>query len=160
MTLEANKVLVRRYFEEALDDPDIYDEILADGFRAHPVHLATVISDEGSGPPAFKAFAAWLHSTWSGPSVSVDEIMAEGDRVTARWTFRGAHDRGAFLGVPPSGKEVAYTGITIFQVARGKLAEGWALFDRLWLLQQLGVVTDPGQLLANAAKPGAATQDG
>ena len=159
MTLEASKVLVRRYFEEALDDPDIYDEILADGFRVHPVHHATVISDEGSGPPAFKAFAAWLHSTGSGPSMNVDEIMAEGDRVAARWTFRGTHDRGAFLGAPPSGKEVAYTGITIFRIARRKLAEGWALFDRLWLFQQLGVVPDTGELLANAAKPGAAEQD-
>ena len=160
MTLEANKVLERRYFEEALDHPEIYDELLADEFQVQPIHHATVIADEGSGPSAFRSFAAWLHSTWSGPSMSVDEIVAEGDCVAARWTFHGTHDRGVFLGVAPSGKEVAYTGITIFRVARGKLAEGWALFDRLWLFQQLGLVTDPGQLLANAAKPGAATQDG
>jgi len=160
MTLEANKVLVRRYFEEAPDHREICDELLADEFQVQPIHHATVIDDGGSCPPAFKTFAAWLHSTGSGPSMNVDEIMAEGDRVAARWTFRGTHDRGAFLGAPPSGKEVAYTGITIFRVARGKLAEGWALLDRLWLFQQLGVVPDTGELLANGAKPGAAEQDG
>jgi len=155
MNAEANKTLVRRYFEEALDHPEIYEDLLADGFQVHPIHHATVISDEGSGPPAFKTFAAWLQSTWSGPSMSVETIVAEADWATAHWTFRGTHDRGPFLGVPPSGKRIEYAGVTVFRVEEGKLAEGWALFDRLWLFQQLGIIPETAELLAKAGAPGA-----
>jgi predicted ester cyclase len=156
MTSETLEALVRRYFEEAPDKPDLYDEILTEDFRVHPVHHATVISDEGSGPPAFKAFAGWVHSIWSSPSMKVEDVFSDGERVAARWTFYGRHDRGPFLGLPPTGKEISYSGITLFRVAHGKLAEGWALFDRLWLFQQLGVVPETGEFLARAAHSGTA----
>jgi steroid delta-isomerase-like uncharacterized protein len=151
MSIEESKTLVRRYFEEALNKAELYDELLNDDFQVHTIHHATVISDEGSGPPAFKTFAAWLHSVWSDARMTVEEMIAEGDRVMAYWTFCGKHS-GEFFGVPPTGKQVSYSGITIFRVADGKLAEGWALFDRLWLWQQLGVVPETAEFLARAKK--------
>jgi steroid delta-isomerase-like uncharacterized protein len=149
MSEEENKELVRRYFEEAIDRVEIYDEILSNDFQVYAIHHATIGSDEGRGPQAFKAFAAWLHSVWSDPCHTVDEMVAEGDRVTARWTFRGTHT-GEFFGLPPTGRKVSYCGITIFRIADGKLAEARALFDRLWLFQQLGVVPSTAEFLGRA----------
>ena len=76
-------------------------------------------------------------------------MIAEGDRVVARWTFRGIH-QGEMFGLPPTGKEVSYSGINIFRIVDGKLAEGWDIFDRLWLWQQLDVLPDTSEFLAAA----------
>jgi predicted ester cyclase len=65
-------------------------------------------------------------------------VVAEGDRVVLRWTARGTH-RGAFLGVPPSGAAVRFTGIDIVRIADGRIQEGWAEESNLSTLGQLGV---------------------
>ncbi len=69
--------------------------------------------------------------------------MADGDKVVARVTSRGTH-RGAFRGIPPTGKPITVRGINIFRIANGKMVEHWGLTDRLDALQQLGVVPPLG----------------
>lgn len=69
--------------------------------------------------------------------------MAEGDKVVTRSTWHGTH-RGAFLGIPATGEQVAVTAIDITRYAGGKAVEHWAEMDLLGLLQQLGVVPPPG----------------
>ena len=71
-------------------------------------------------------------------------MIAEGDKVAVRFTARGTH-KGEFLGIPPTGKQVAWAGINIYRVASGKIAETWQLSDGLGLMQQLGVVPPVGQ---------------
>jgi hypothetical protein len=70
-------------------------------------------------------------------------MLAEGDRVVTRWTARGTH-RGELMGIPPTGKPVTMTGITINRLEGGKVVEDWTVFDQLGLLQQLGAIPAPG----------------
>ena len=74
---------------------------------------------------------------------TVDDMIAEEDKVASRLTLRGTH-RGDFQGIPPTGKRVVQTGIDILRIAGGKVVERWGEFDNLGLLQQLGVVPPPG----------------
>ncbi len=79
---------------------------------------------------------------------TVEDMLAEGDRVASRYTARGTH-RGELMGLPPTGRQVTEVGIVISRLAEGKLVEDWHSPDNLGLMQQLGVVTFPGpQLLA------------
>jgi steroid delta-isomerase-like uncharacterized protein len=149
MSVEQNKTLVRRYFEAAVEDPAIYDEILAADFQGYAIHHTTMTSDEVRGPEPFKAFAAALQAAWRERQMIIDELIAEGDRVMARWTFRGRHVGDAF-GVSATGKEITYSGINIFRVATGKLAETWDIFDRLWIWQQMEILPPTGEFLEAA----------
>ena len=79
--------------------------------------------------------------------MTVDELIAENDRVMVRWTFHGTH-QGEFSGVPPTHKPVTYSGINIFRIADGKIAEVWDLYDRLWMWQQLGVLPEIKEAIA------------
>ena len=75
---------------------------------------------------------------------TVEDLIAEGDKVVARLTVRGTQ-QGAFMGIPPTGKHVTVTGIDINRLAGGKSVEHWLNMDTLGLLQQLGVIPAPGQ---------------
>jgi predicted ester cyclase len=85
-----------------------------------------------------------LRGAFPNLEVTVEDQVAEGDRVVTRWITRGTH-KGEFQGIPPTGRQVAITGITIFLVADDKLLEGWSNADMLGMLQQLGAVPEPGQ---------------
>lgn len=143
MSLETNKALVRRYFEEAPYNPAVCDEIFADHFLFHTIQRAQVTSQvTESTPQSMKEANQWLKTVWSADVwMKVDEVIAENDRVMVRWTFHGVH-AGEFAGLPPTQQPISYAGINIFRIADGKIAEIWDLFDRLWLWQQLGVLPD------------------
>ncbi|MFN8496131.1 MAG: ester cyclase [Caldilineaceae bacterium] len=149
MSIEHNKKLVRRYFEEAPKQPEVYDEILTDDFQVHALHHATVTTDEDRGPNAYKMLATAMQQGWADNQMVVEELIAEGDRVMARWTFRGVHVGDAF-GVLATSKEITYAGINIFRIANSKLAESWDLFDRLWIWQQLGAIPPTREFLTKA----------
>jgi predicted ester cyclase len=143
MSIEENKILVRRYFEDARYDPDICDEIFAPRFQFHTIQHASITSQSvESDPQSEKAAYEWLTTVWSANwRMTVDEIIAENDRVMVRWTFSGTHV-GKYSGLPPTDKDVIYSGINIFRIANGKIAEIWDISDRLWLWQQLGVLPE------------------
>ena len=77
-------------------------------------------------------------------TVTVEDLVAEGNKVAARWIWGGTH-RGDMMGIPPTNKQVAATGTSIHRVAEGKIVESWFNFDALGMMQQLGVVPTPGQ---------------
>ena len=74
---------------------------------------------------------------------TVEDLVAEGDKVVVRYTGRGTQ-QGELWGIPPTGKQMTYTGILIWRFAEGKIAEHWAEPDRLGLMQQLGVISPQG----------------
>ena len=147
MSIEENKKLVRRYFEDAPRNPELCDEIFAPSLLFHAIQHALPQTTE-SNPQSEKAAYEWLKNVWGDWRITIDEMIAEGDRVMARWTFHGAH-RGDYLGLPPTNKQVSYSGINIFRVENGKIAEIWDIVDRLWLWQQLGVIPQVKDAIAN-----------
>ena len=142
MSLEENKALVSRYFEDAPYNPDTCDEIFAPSFRFHTIQMASVTPQVvESSPESEKAAYEWLKTVWGDWSMTIDEMIAEGDRVMVSWTFQCTH-QGEFSGLLPTNKQVVYSGINNFRITDGKIAEIWDIFDRLWMWQQLGVLPE------------------
>jgi steroid delta-isomerase-like uncharacterized protein len=136
---EENKALVQRFVEEAFNkgNLDVADEVYASDFVSH----------ESAGPsersPEYvKQFVGMYRGAFPDGHTTVEDVIAEGDKVAYRWTFRGTH-RGELLGIPPTDNQVTITGITLDRVSGGKIEEEWNHFDQLGILQQLGAA--PGQ---------------
>jgi predicted ester cyclase len=150
MSMQENKILVARYFEDAPCHPEICEEIFAPTFQFHTIlHASVSAQTVESNPMSEKVAYEWLQSVWSpGWRITVDEMIAEDDRVMVRWTLDGIH-QGEYYGLPPTNKRISYSGINIFRIANGKIAEIWDLADRLWLWQQLGVFPDLKDAIAS-----------
>jgi predicted ester cyclase len=73
---------------------------------------------------------------------TIEDLIAEGDKVVARWRCRATH-QGEYMGIPPSSKEVEFTGISVYRIERGKIAESWNVEDKLGLMRQIGAITEP-----------------
>lgn len=139
---EEDKALIRRFVEEAFNkgNLDVADEIYASTFISHDP-----TAPEGQGSPeAVKQFVNTYLGAFPDGHTTVEDSIAEGDKVAYRWTFRGTH-QGELMGISPTGKQVEITGITINRLSGGKIEEQWNLFDQLGMLQQLGVAPAPGQ---------------
>src|SRR5258708_38594660 len=95
------------------------------------------------GKEAFKQFLSMYLTAFPDLHFTIEDIIAEGDTVVVRFTFRGTH-QGDLMGIPPTGKQVVVTGIDIICAANGKVVEEWVNRDELSLLQQLGVIPTPG----------------
>jgi predicted ester cyclase len=78
-------------------------------------------------------------AAFSDISITVEDQIAEGDKVVSRWTIRGTH-KGEYMGIAPTGKQVTITGISIYRIEKGKIVEDWANSDMLGMLQQLGAI--------------------
>jgi predicted ester cyclase len=84
--------------------------------------------------------------------LTIEDIIAEGQTVMARWSCRGTH-KGDLSGIAPTGKQFNISGVSIARFTGGKMVEGWVNWDALGLMQQLGVVADLAKTKAAAAKP-------
>ena len=93
----------------------------------------------------YKQLVTMYFSAFPDLHLTIEDQIAEGDKVVTRWTARGTH-QGPFMGIPPTGKRAVVTGIAIDRFANGKFVENWNNGDDLGLLQQLGVVPVPGQV--------------
>lgn len=138
MSTEDNKALVRRGFEEIWNRGNlaVIDEFIAPNYVDH--EPTTTLQ----GPEAHKQFVLMYRSAIPDLHITIEDQIAEGDKVVTRWTARGTH-QGPLMGIPPTGKQAVVTGIDRF--ANGKAVEAWNNFDALGMLQQLGVVPAPGQ---------------
>ena len=135
---DRNKALVTRWFEEVWNQGRI--ERLAD-FRA-PDAVATGLGNcESRGDAPFQAMYSNLRETLPDLHISIDDIMAEGDRVAVRITLEGTHT-GAALGASPSGRKISVPALIIARIVDGKIAQAWNSIDRLSLLLQIGALPD------------------
>jgi len=101
-----------------------------------------------SNPESEKAVYEMLRAVWSSDwHFTVDELIGENDRVMVRWTFYGTH-QGELSGLPPTNRQVVYSGINIFRIVEGKIAEIWDISDRLWMWQQLGLLPEIKEAIA------------
>ena len=134
MDAQKNKALIRRLYEEVYANWDfgVLDELIAGDFVGHGAPPGTP-----PGPAGVRQFYAWLRAAFPDIRYSVEDLVAEGDKVVVRWRWRGTH-QGEYYGIPPSGKPVTATGIAIYRIAGGKCVERWVGFNALGVLQQLG----------------------
>jgi predicted ester cyclase len=137
-TLEANKVIGRRVLLEIWGQGrlDVTDELYAPDYVDHVTQGPEPV--EVRGPAGLKAAVTLFRGAFPDLDYTVDDEIAERDLVVARFSARGTH-LGAFLGAPPTGKPVAYTGTDINRVVDGRIVESWVHYDALGLLQQVGL---------------------
>jgi steroid delta-isomerase-like uncharacterized protein len=134
-----NKDLVRRVIEEFLNsaDPALADELFHPDFVDH-----NPSNPEMSGLENVKRSVTDWHRAFPDTVNAVGDLLAEGDRVAARWVTRGTH-RGEFLGIPATDNRIEVTSSGIFRVEGGKVAESWDHFDALGMLAQLSATPVP-----------------
>jgi steroid delta-isomerase-like uncharacterized protein len=137
MSTEQNKAMDRRVYEEVWNGGNlaVIDELVAANYVDHDQEPPGALE----GVEGLKQSVTMYRTAFPDVHFTVEDQIAEGDRVVTRWTARGTH-QGAFMGIPPTGKQAMVTGISITRVASGKVVEGWTNFDALGLLQQLGAV--------------------
>ena len=136
MSVEANKTLVRRFYEEAWDQGDfgVADELFAPDYVRHDLRAG----DARPGPAGQKEIAAAFRGAFPDLRFSVDFVLGEGDLVAARWTASGTNT-GAWNGIEPTDRAVTFSGVNVFRFSEGKAVEIWNHRDDLGLLDQLGM---------------------
>ncbi len=141
---EHNKATVRRLFEEFWNKGNLS---LADQFFA-PIytHHDAATSDFGKGPEGERKRATLYRTAFPDLRLTVEDLLAEGETVMARWSCQGTH-KGELNGIAPTGKQIHITGTTTVRFSNSKMVEGYVNWDALGLMQQLGVVP---QLAAKA----------
>ena len=91
---------------------------------------------------AFKQFRNGFYAGFPDLDHTIEDMIAEGDKVATRFTARGTH-QGEFQGVPPTGKQIVLTGLIINRVAGDRIAEQWHEIDAVGLMQQIGAIPAP-----------------
>ena len=138
MSTEENKTLSRRLFEEFWHQKklDVADEVLHD---EHVNYTHGNPAGFPKGSEEFKQFALIYLTAFPDLQVTIEDQIAEGDKVVTRWTAHGTNT-GSLFGIPATNKSVTITVISIDHFVDGKLVEAWTDFDNLGMFQQLGVV--------------------
>jgi predicted ester cyclase len=133
---EQNKAVVRRLFEDHWNQKNrsLTDELFAPSAILHTPD--GVLSGLQGATDLFDAYA----TAFPDFHLTLEDVVAEGDKVAVRWTFEGTH-RGPFAGIAATGKRVnVANGVAIYRIAGGKVVEGNFAWGKLGLMQQLGVM--------------------
>ncbi len=141
MSTEDNKAQVRRFYEEVFNQKKraAIDEFSDPSYVDHTAPPGLPGGIEGQ-----KQLIGMYLTAFPDLHLTVEDMIAEGDKVVSRWTASGTHP-GEFMGIPPTGKQLIAKGIEINRIAGRKFVEHWMELDTLGLLQQLGVVPMSGQ---------------
>lgn len=133
---ERNKAVVRRFIEEVQNNKDAaaYDELNDPEFVNLSAPPGMPTDREGGKMFLWSFFSAFPDSHWT-----IDDMIAEGDRVATKKTFTGTHT-GDFGGIPASGNSVTLEYVDILRLRNGKIIEHWLCMDQLTFLQQLGAI--------------------
>ena len=145
---EGNKNAVRRLFEEVWNKGHVQvtDELIAPTYTHHD----SSTPDVGRGPEAEKKRVTLYRNAFPDIRFTVEDMIAEGETVVARWSCRGTH-KGELNGIAPTNRQFNITGVSIARFTNGKMFEGFVNWDSLELMQQLGVVPELGKPKAIAA---------
>ncbi len=135
------KQIVRRLIEEPwTGNWGVIDEFVAPEYIGYDPAEPEPIR----GPAGFKANIEKYLAGFPGGGITVDDQIAEGDKVATRWTGRGTH-MGEIAGISPTGREVTISGLTLSRLENGMVVEEWTTWDTLGMLVQLGAVPTPAQ---------------
>ena len=141
VSTEYNRALVRRFVDEvqSAGNTGLIDEICSPEFDNHSTPPGTPTDREG-----IKVVTAIFRRAFPDSYFTVEDMVAEGDKVATRKTFHGTHE-GEFMGIPPSGRTVTMGLIDIVRISEGRVVEHWSMGDNLDMVRQLGVVPQPGE---------------
>ena len=135
---ETNKEVVKRYWNGKWNErrPEILDELQTSDvvYHGYPYKMNGIEEYK----QVYSVFASALHDT----RLTIEELIAEGDKVMTRVTTSGIH-KGELMGIPPTGKTVKWSQFTVFRLIDGKIAEEWEVLNELGMMQQLGFELKP-----------------
>lgn len=139
MSTETNKAIITRMVEQVWNEGrvDLVEEFLAADYIQHVVGQPTA-----TGSELVREAVIMSRNAYPDFHLSIDDLVAEGDKVAGRWSMTGTHE-GEFYGIPPTGKKVSQAGTTFYRLEKGRITEIWFLADMLGLMQQLGAVPAP-----------------
>jgi steroid delta-isomerase-like uncharacterized protein len=140
MSVENNKAVLRRLIEEAFNKGNlsVVDALLATDWVYHGIE-----GMELKGRDGFKQFVSMYRTAFPDLQITIDDMIAEGDKVAEIATFRGTF-KGSLMGIPPTGKQCTGKIMAASRFQDGKEAEVIEIFDRLSMFQQLGVIPPMG----------------
>jgi steroid delta-isomerase-like uncharacterized protein len=145
---EENKDLTRRSWEivakgslNTLDDA--LQEVYAHGIVMHEP------DEDVRGIEGVTQFVSMIRSALPDLRITLEDDIAEGDKVVSRWRAEGTH-QGELMGIAPTGNQVGITGITIHRIEEGKIVEEWENWDALGMMQQIGAIPSPEEQEAQA----------
>lgn len=133
-TLDRNKETYRRHIQQVFNEGrvNLLDELLAPSYVYHEAPPGTLPGAEG-----IKQVVSMFRAAFPDLEITIDDQIAEGDKVCSRATTRGTH-QGEIFGIPATGKVVTMTGMTIVRIVEGQIAESWVKNDVMGLMNQLG----------------------
>jgi len=139
MSAKENKAIVRRWNEVVnTGNVKVLDELAGANYVLH----------SSGGTRSLEDLKKGLHTAgraaFPDTRITIEDEVAEGDKVVIRWTIRGTH-KGEYMGIAPTGKQVTMTGISVYRIEKGKIVEDWSNSDMLGMMQQLGAVPPMGQ---------------
>ena len=139
MAVEDNKDIVRRFFDELMNKGNTaqVDEFLAPEFVNHFGGMGAADRE------TFRRLLPLYPAAFPDVHITIEDLVAEDDKVSARFTLRGTN-QGAFMGMPPTGRQVTMSGMALFRLAGGKIVEEYVNEDTLGMMQQL-TGPPPGQ---------------
>jgi len=135
MSIEDNKNLSKKLFEEVWNkgNLDVVDDLIALDYVIHMGNKDLVGIDN------YKNFVKIYRNAFPDIYYTVNDLIAEDDKVVERWSAQGTH-KGELLGIPPTNKKLKVTGIDIVRIKEGKMVERWAEYDFKGMMEQLGVI--------------------
>ena len=139
MSVEQNKMIARRFY-------DLFNTGNLDGLAE--IVTADVMDHnpapgQAAGFAGLKQVLGMFRAGFPDLQVTVEDVLAEGDKCLLRLRARGTHN-GAFLGIPPTGKPVDFPAMDLYRLADGKIVEAWHLEDLLTMMMQVGAIPPPG----------------
>jgi steroid delta-isomerase-like uncharacterized protein len=141
MSGEKYKNMERRMVDEVFNkgNIEVVDELFAPEYVLHMPG-----GQELRGPEGLKQYVMLLRTAFPDLCMTIQDLVAEGDKLAFRLTSQGTH-KGDFMGIAPTGKKISITTINISRFAGGKVIEEWGCFDQMTMMQQLGVIPSPEQ---------------
>jgi len=139
MSVEDNKAMARRFYDEVINggDLDVIDELVSEDFIDHGGYPGL----PNTGPAAPKAVFSMFRAAFPDLQFTPDEMIAEGDKVVTRATVSGTH-RGEFMGIPATNKGFKVQAIDIGEFHDGKLTAHWGVTDQAAMMAQLGLAPE------------------
>ena len=134
--MKTNKDLAHRIVDEMWNQGrlEVIDELFASSYVNHVVGYPAPLE----GPEAFRGMVAMYREALPDMRESIEELHESGDRLIMRWNVVATH-RGMCMGVPPTGRKITFSGVTIFRIADGQVQEEWCYWDLPAFTKQLGL---------------------